>query len=184
MTEEPATDTEWADLIRHHREEKQHTFTSAEGTPLSERALSAFDGLEFFPIDPDFRLTGRLEPFEDAREGTLEATRGPPMPFEHVGQLGIELGGELAVLEVYRATGADALLLPFRDETNGRETWEHGRYVNISAPGESERGSRIEVTVDFNLAYHPLCVHDPTVRSAKPPAENEIRASVRAGERR
>lgn len=175
------TEDEWAEAVQAHREEKERVFESPAETPLSEAARSQFDGLEFFPIDPAYRLTGRLEQFDEPREVELEATRGPPMSFAHVGQLGVEIEGDLTVLEVYQATGVDTLLLPFRDRTNGQETWANGRYVNLPAPEET---GRVEVPVDFNLAYHPLCVYDQAVRSAKPPAENNFEVPIRAGERR
>lgn len=192
-SEDPA----WTETIRAHRTEKESTFASASETPLSETARAQFDGLAFFPIAPDYRVTGRLEVFPEPREAALEATRGPAMQFDKVGQLGVQLGGELTVLGVYRAPGVESLLVPFRDGTNGETTWRHGRYVNLPAlasiqgTGEHAEGTNehadlekpAEVTVDFNLAYHPLCVYDETVRSAKPPTDNELPVAVRAGER-
>ncbi len=179
----------WIETIRSHRTAKENTFASETDTPLSERAYSAFDGLEFYPISQEYHLTGRLELFSEPRDVSLDATRGPPMPFEHVGQIGMELEGDLSVLAVYRAPGVETLLLPFRDGTNGETTWTHGRYLNISAPDE-ERDSEqttgtipVETTVDFNLAYHPLCVYDEAVRSALPPTENNIPVAIRAGEK-
>ena len=105
------------------------------------------------------------------------------MAYDLVGQLGIELGDSLSVLDVYQAPGVDPLLIPFRDDTNGSETWAEGRYLTIEDPWDGEdRGVR-DVTVDFNAAYHPLCVYDSTVRSALPPSENRIDVAVSAGER-
>ncbi|MDR5657091.1 DUF1684 domain-containing protein [Halodesulfurarchaeum sp. HSR-GB] len=170
---------DWIKSVREHREAKSRAFESAD-SPLSEPAQQTFDGLDFFPIDENYRVTGRFEPLSDPESVSLEATRGPPVPFEHVGQLGVEIAGELHVLAVYRAQGVDALLVPFRDETNGEETWSQGRYLNLTPP---EKTGRVSVRVDFNLAYHPLCVYDETVSSAIPPIENEISAAVRAGEK-
>ncbi|MGM0372463.1 MAG: DUF1684 domain-containing protein [Halobacteriota archaeon] len=171
--------SDWIEAVREHREAKSRAFESAD-SPLSETAQQRFDGLDFFPIDEQFRLTGRLEQLTDPESVSLEATRGPPVPFEHVGQLGVEIAGELHVLAVYRAQGVDALLVPFRDETNGEETWSQGRYLNLSPP---EKPGRVSVRVDFNLAYHPLCVYDETTSSAIPPVENQISTAVRAGEK-
>jgi hypothetical protein len=183
------SESEWADRIRAHRAEKERTFASETETPLGEQAFGAFDGLRFFDLDPAVRLTGRFEPLAESRDVSLPATRGPPLTFEHVGHVGVSLAGTLTVLEVYRAPAVDALLVPFRDRTNGDSTWEGGRYLNISAPDsleaneEPETQRPVDVTVDFNLAYHPLCVYDELVRSAKPPTENELQIPVRAGER-
>ena len=184
MTEQHAGGSNWKDLVRNHREEKTETFESARDSPLSETARKDFDGLEFFSISERYRLEGRLERFQESEEVILEATRGPPMSFNHVGQLGVTIEDDLFVLAVYQSPGVDALLVPFRDATNGETTWERGRYLNIETPAdETEQQSRpTNVTVDFNLAYHPLSVYDSGVRSAVPPKENAVEAAIRAGE--
>lgn len=176
----------WKQTIRSHRTQKNETFGSETESPLSESARESFDELDFFSIDPSFRVTGRLEMTGDPTTTTLETTHGPPMTFELVGQVGIKLHDELTVLTVYRAPEVETLLLPFRDETNGTTTWKHGRYLNIPAPDpdSGDDSTPVETVVDFNLAYHPLCVYDDTVRSAKPPTDNELGVPIRAGERR
>ncbi|MDZ7850958.1 MAG: DUF1684 domain-containing protein [Halodesulfurarchaeum sp.] len=181
---------DWIEAIQSHRTEKERTFTSETDTPLSKTAFARFDGLEFFPISAEYRLTGRFEAFAEPREASLDATRGPPMTFEQVGQLGVEFADELTVLSVYRAPGVESLLVPFRDQTNGEATWRHGRYLNVPAPDSTSADSEnvdqskpVVLSVDFNVAYHPLCVYDETIRSAKPPIDNELPIAIRVGER-
>ncbi len=176
--------TDWHTRLRSRREAKESTFNDPATSPLSEAAQDTFEGLSWFPIDESARLTARFERLESDRTVSLAASRGPPMQFEHIGQVGVELAGDLTVLSVYRAPGVEPLLLPFRDQTNGDTTWEHGRYVLIEPPASTGSEPAVtEVQVDFNQAYHPLCVYDETVRSAKPPEENELSLPVRAGER-
>ena len=172
----------WVRALERQREEKAETFSSAAETPLSEGALAAFDGLSWFRPDESFVRSGRLEPTK-SETVDLEATRGPPMAYDLVGQLGVELGGSLSVLDVYRAPGVTALLVPFRDATNGTETWTDGRYLTIENPWSGADRRPTTVTIDLNTAYHPLCVYDSTVRSAIPPTENSFDVAVRAGER-
>lgn len=181
----PEEPEDWKAEIRSHREQKIETFQSTTDSPLSESARNSFSEIDFFPIDASFRLGGRLELYSEPTTTTLEATQGPPISFEEVGQVGLELAGELSVISVYRAPGVDALLLPFRDSTNGSSTWEHGRYLNIPAPDPkaTDESTPVDTVVDFNVAYHPLCVYDDTVRSAKPPTDNELDVPIQAGER-
>lgn len=175
----------WKTDIRTHREDKIETFESPTESPLSEQARSSFDGLDFFPIAASFRVRGRLEMRSEPTTTRLEATHGPPISFEEVGQVGVEFDSELTVLSVYRAPGVETLLVPFRDGTNGNATWEHGRYLNIPAPETTAdtHSKPVETVLDFNVAYHPLCVYDETVRSAIPPTENQLPVSIPAGER-
>jgi uncharacterized protein (DUF1684 family) len=175
--------SDWREAVRSHRSEKAATFASREATPLGDAAFEDFDGFEFYTVEESVRVTGRLETVADPETVSLKASRGPPMSFERVGQLGVTVDGEFAVLETFRAPGVEALLVPFRDRTNGTETWSEGRYLTIPGPADAESAQVLEPTVDFNLAYHPLCVYDPSVRSALPPAENELPLQIRAGER-
>lgn len=175
--------SDWREAVRSHRSEKAATYASREETPLGDAAFADFDGLEFYPVDETVRVSGRLETVANPEPVSLAASRGPQMSFERVGQLGVTVDGEFAVLETFRAPGVEALLVPFRDRTNGSETWAKGRYLTLPGPDGEESAEVLEVTVDFNLAYHPLCVYDPSVRSVLPPEENELPVPIRAGER-
>lgn len=178
-------ESDWRQELQTGRAEKTATYEDSTDSPLSESARETFEGLSWFPIDESYRVTARFEHFKTTRSDSLEATRGSPMSYDHVGQLGVTFDGDLTVLSVYRAPGVESLLLPFRDRTNGETTWKHGRYLTIDPPPSEESGRvRTEVRVDFNRAYQPLCVYDDSVRSAKPPADNEIPHPIRAGERR
>ena len=170
---------EWEARISDHRSEKDEFFASDTDSPLSETEREDFDGLEYFSLNDSFRLEGRYEARENPETVRLGATRGPDLEFEHVGNVGVSLDGDLHVLAVYRAAGIEDGLVPFRDGTNGAETWEHGRYLSVTLPPESET----RMVVDFNLAYHPFCVYDEEYVSAIPPTDNELPVEIKAGER-
>lgn len=182
MSEDPDNEA-WTRKMRRRRDEKEATFADADRTPLSDEAFNDFDGLDWFPLEESFVWTGRLEP-AGVVTVDLFATRGPPMAFDRVAQFGVQVDGSLRVFDVYQAPGVDPFLLPFRDATNGEATWEEGRYVTVDNPWSDGERQPTDVTVDFNEAYHPLCVYDSTVRSALPPEENYLDVEVRAGERR
>lgn len=71
------------------------------------------------------------------------------------------------------------LFLPFRDATNGGETYGGGRYIDI--PRESVMLGQIRL--DFNEAYNPLCVYSDGFNCPIPPKENTLSFPVRAGEK-
>lgn len=170
----------WVRRLEEHRAAKDEFFATDAGSPIPEAERRDFEGLSYFPPDDAFRLDGRFERFEEPETVSLGATSGPDMEFERVGSVGITLDGELHVLRAYRAPGVTDVLVPFRDGTNGTETWQHGRYLSLVV--SSERGPT-ELVVDFNLAYHPFCIYNADVVSAIPPTENELPVPIRAGER-
>lgn len=69
------------------------------------------------------------------------------------------------------------LFIPFTDKTNGRETYEGGRYIDSKIP-EGER-----IMFDFNKAYNPWCVYNGRFSCPIPPEENALPIEIKAGEK-
>ncbi|GAC1446502.1 MAG: hypothetical protein NVSMB56_05800 [Pyrinomonadaceae bacterium] len=81
---------------------------------------------------------------------------------------------KLAQTEKYK----DYLLIPFRDATNGTETYGGGRYIDFEIPHSDV------VTIDFNRAYNPSCAYNATRFSCPiPPKENQLKIRIEAGEK-
>ncbi len=80
---------------------------------------------------------------------------------------------------------AGGLFIPFRDATNGHETYAAGRYLVDAAKsadlgGDPAKGTLI---VDFNFAVQPSCAFDPRWACPLAPPENRLDLPIRAGER-
>lgn len=181
MTDEGFDESAWRERIRRHRAEKDAFLGTDPDSPIPEAEREGFDGLAYFDPDPSYRVIGRYEAVSDPSTVELGATDGPDLQYERVGSVGFDMGGDHHVLRVYRAAGVEDAFVPFRDGTNGQETWEHGRYLSLDLDPSV---SQTRVVVDFNLAYHPFSVHSDTYVSAIPPTENTLALDVRAGERR
>lgn len=180
MTTDPFQEADWRERIEAHRRQKDEFFAQDPDSPLLEADREDFDGLGYFPPDPAYRFEGRYEALEAEESVRLGATRGPDLEYERVGTVGFSAEGDHHVLRVYRAPGVEDVLVPFRDETNGTETWQHGRYLSLELDATTDHPS---VVLDFNLAYHPFCVYTETYVSAIPPTKNRLPVAVRAGER-
>src|SRR5690606_11385211 len=96
------------------------------------------------------------------------------------------LQGEKYRLNVYQSMAliedtayASYLFLPFTDSTSAIETYGSGRYLNLSS--DDIRNDSIEV--DFNKAYNPYCAYSSGYSCPRPPEENALPVSVRAGEK-
>ena len=87
------------------------------------------------------------------------------------------MNGEKYTVEVYKSILSDTLFIPFRDKTNGRETYVGGRYVDAEIlPG-------YQMVLDFNMAYNPACVYNEKLVCVLPPKENALNLVIRAGEK-
>ena len=117
---------------------------------------------------------------------TLPASTGEAPESERIGWLDVPFATRslrLAVFWLREYSGG--VFLPFRDGTNGRETYGGGRYVLDTAKGADLGGDPDAgtVVVDFNFAYQPSCAFDPRWSCPLAPPENRLGIEIRAGER-
>ncbi len=116
----------------------------------------------------------------------LPISTGPPLRFEPIGRLEVPFeGGRRSLTLFWLPEYAGGLFLPFRDATNGRETYGGGRYLLDTAKGADLGGDprRQTVVVDFNFAYQPSCAFDPRWSCPLSPLENRLDIEIAAGER-
>ena len=92
------------------------------------------------------------------------------------GEATFELDGTTYTLSIFDEEST--FLLPFRDKTNGKETYGGGRYIDIKiAQGKP-------IILDFNLAYNPNCAYGSDRFSCPiPPKENFLQLQIKAGEK-
>ena len=116
----------------------------------------------------------------------LPVSTGGATDFTRMGRVEVALPGGTRRLGVYWMAGyAGGVFLPFRDATNGRETYGAGRYLLDTAksadlgPGAAA-GSLV---LDFNFAFHPSCAFDPKWSCPLAPPENRLDLRIEAGER-
>jgi len=173
MAESDLDVTAWRERLSAHRAEKRRYVREDMELPESG------DDLDFYDLDPDFRMVARLQWAHAPETVKLEATRGPPIEYERVATLGFTLDDH-HTLAAYRAQHQEGLFVPFTDATTGDETPHTGRYVELDVDGV-ESGDN--VALDFNLAYLPFCALDESYASPIPPERNHVPAAIRAGER-
>ena len=100
----------------------------------------------------------------------------PASPAERAGIVRFNVAGEEVSLVLYD-TGHPGYFVPFRDKTSGTDTYGAGRYLDIDPNSDGT------VTLDFNMAYNPLCAYNDAYSCPLPPVENWLTVAVEAGER-
>jgi uncharacterized protein (DUF1684 family) len=112
---------------------------------------------------------------------------GPEMlSFDRVGWIDVPLPGGGQRLSLFWLSGyGGGLFLPFRDGTNGTDTYGAGRYVLDTAKGADLGAGTLPGTlvIDFNFAYQPSCAWDSRWACPLAPPENRLDAPILAGER-
>jgi hypothetical protein len=70
------------------------------------------------------------------------------------------------------------LFIPFKDNTNEFSTYGGGRYIDILIPDSDQ------VTLDFNMAYNPLCAYNDRWSCPLVPMNNALEKAIFAGEKK
>jgi uncharacterized protein (DUF1684 family) len=146
--------------------------------PESE-ARTDFAGIESFPIDPSFRVSAVLEPYESPREVSIPTVTGTPTTMLAPGLLRFQLGDEHLALEPYvDSPDDDSYFMIFRDRTSGDTTYGGGRFLAVEAVGAD--GTTV---IDFNYAYNPPCAFTAFATCPLPTPQNSLPVPVPAGEK-
>ncbi len=140
-------------------------------------AIAAFEGIESYPADPDWRVVARFEAYPEPRKIRL-ATVVQGLGWEPTvpGTLEFEARGQSLSLEAYRSN--DGFFIVFADGTTGDATYPAGRYLAADLPDKD--GTTV---LDFNKAYNPPCVFSEFATCPLATPRNRLPVAVEAGEK-
>jgi len=165
--------------LEQFRQEKDALFGKETESPLTPTQKKNFAGLNYFAPNPSLIFRDlQLEQIPGEQSVQIKTSAGDTQPFKIKGKIHFEIGGSPCELTVYDSTDGAGLFLPFRDNTNGAETYHDGRYVEI----EEESGKIAEL--DFNYAYNPYCAYNDNFRCPITPESNTLPVAITAGEKR
>ncbi len=166
--------------FRNHYKED---FLKSKNSPLKKDDLSY---LRFFEPDSTYRVTAVFKKIEKSRPFEMPTYSDTNKTYVKYGELKFRLHGKKQSLTVYRSLSLqslpqyrDYLFLPFKDKTNGVESYGGGRYIDLRTGDIKEN----VVILDFNKAYNPYCAYSDGYHCPIPPAANHISAKIEAGEK-
>lgn len=161
---------------------RQDLFASHPQSPWEPGARSE-GRLHYFPYDPRWRLLATITA-SSASADTVDVSHSADgrTPFVVLGTVPVPQT-EQRLTVYWLASYGGGVFLPFRDLTNGGETYGGGRYLLDTVKGADLGGSPDSLVLDFNFAYHPSCVHSPRWSCPLAPPENRLTIPVKAGER-
>lgn len=141
-------------------------------------ARRAFTHIDYYPIDPRWRIEARFERYDPGRTVAVPTVLGAEESYSVPGAVVFRHGDDAHRLDVFLEEGETDLFVVFGDLTNGSETYGGGRF--LYAPPPAEDGI---VVVDFNKAYNPPCVFTPFATCPLPIPQNKLQVRVEAGEK-
>jgi uncharacterized protein len=175
--------------LSHWRAVRERLFREHPQSPVPRETRAGFEA-RHFDHDPQLRFEVPLEAAPPPAPGALALelpnSGADTLSFSRVGMVTLPLPEGTRRLSVFWMAGyAGGLFIPFRDATNGTETYGAGRYLVDGAKsadlgGDPATGS---VVLDFNFAFQPSCAFDPRWACPLAPPENRLDVAIRAGER-
>ena len=151
-------------------------------SPLGHDQQHEFSGLNYYDINESLVVDVEVERFsEDEPVVVMETSTGDQAEYRRWGKVAFDVEKSEAALVVYVDNHGE-FFLPFKDSTNGKETYGAGRYMDDHRPAiQPLEGDRLRL--DFNYAYNPYCAYSPYFSCPLPPAENWLRVPIEAGEK-
>ncbi|MGB4858489.1 MAG: DUF1684 domain-containing protein [Dokdonella sp.] len=141
-------------------------------------ALKHFLGIDFFAIDPSWRVEARWVTFDKPRPLEIPDVVGTIYKLQVPGKAVFEHAGVTYELLPMNEDTKDGLFFVFADKTSGKITYGGGRFLDTDAPKDGK------LILDFNLAYDPPCAFTPYATCPLAPPENRLKVAVNAGEKK
>ena len=175
-------------VIEKHREEYKADFLKNSSSPLQKED---FEYLRFYEPNEKFKVACKFVATtrrNSARKKPLEipTSSGQTAVYTKFGELKFEIDGKPNKLAVYQSLRLrnlpqyrDYLFIPFKDLTNGKESYGGGRYLDLRM--KEIEGDKIYL--DFNKAYNPFCAFSAGYSCPIPPKENHLKVAIEAGEK-
>jgi hypothetical protein len=137
----------------------------------------AFQGLEWYPVDEQWRKQARFVPYDPPRSLKVPNVLGDVDDQRCPGYVVFEVAGSEVRLEPVAEPDDEEYFFIFRDATSGRGTYGSGRFLYAPAPVSGK------MVLDFNKAYSPPCAFTRFATCPLPPASNRLDVAIEAGEK-
>lgn len=173
----------YIDEIQNHRNDLNMSFVK-KGSPLTDEQRGEFAMLNYFSISEELKIKGRFVKDSIRIEFEMKTSTDRLPIYSNYGKFHFMLDEKEYVLTAYQNLAfvnhpeyKDDLFIPFRDLTNGIESYGGGRYVYIKIPQSDS------TILDFNLAFNPYCAYNHKYSCPIPPEENDLEIRIEAGEK-
>lgn len=178
----------------------------------TKKARKRFMGRAWFPVDPQARVTARIQRFWVPDTVPFPTSAGTVKQYIRWAELVFTYKGHTDTLVAYRSVQnlehpeyGRLLFVPFTDQTSGESTYGGGRYLDPPMPPENDASWDLSdsdaddtswddaidddaswendtLILDFNTAYNPYCAVADGWFCPIPPAENFLNVALEAGE--
>jgi uncharacterized protein len=178
------TDTAFINDTKRFESAIKAEYADPHNTPLSAKAKKTFKGIHFFPVDVKYAVAAKFVRTPHEKPFQMSTSSGMRKTYIKYAEVYFTIDKKEYKLNVYQSQELlqqpdykDYLFIPFTDATSGNETYEGGRYIDLTMPKSNQ------VLINFNEAYHPYCAYTDGYNCPVPPQENHLPVKIEAGVR-
>lgn len=165
--------------VLRFRDSASTMFLSGANGVLLKEDLSTTGSFHYFDPSESYRIGAELEVIEDGEVIEMKTNTERLPEYRRYGLLKFNVGTEACQLTLYQNVEQPSYFFcPFKDMTNGKETYGAGRYLDF------EFEDLKNPVIDFNLCYNPYCAYNYNYSCPIPPIENHLKIAIEAGEKK
>jgi hypothetical protein len=176
----------YVDSVMRHRAEVEKEFADTAATPLDSLYFQEhYAPPNYYPVKPEYRVKAHftVDTTGEIFEMATNTSRKPR--YRVYGYFDFKIHDTSLRLTAYRNVDflddpeyGQNLFVPFKDSSNGKTTYEAGRYIDVLIPHSDT------VFLDFNKAYNPYCAYSERWSCPLVPFENWLEITIPAGEKK
>lgn len=168
--------------IEMERRGKDEFFKHHPQSPIPSMERAGFEGLNYYHVNAELRFKLELHEHEERRTIKIQDSKGGVQEFIRWGEFRFEINGKEYNLHAYNSSQEEETFwVPFKDKTNGKETYGAGRYIDLEH--SRHKTSDGKWILDFNQAYNPFCAYSKNYVCPFIPPENWLETEIKAGEK-
>jgi len=160
-------------------------FKDASKSPLKNKDLKSFKGLDFFTVDSSYIITASIKKTPDTPFLGMATNTEEKSYYRKFGILTFTLKDKEMQLTLYESLEEsenpvfeDYLFLPFTDETSGSDSYGGGRYMDVFKSKINTNGT---LELNFNNTYNPYCAYNDDYSCPLTPRDNHLSMEILAG---
>jgi uncharacterized protein len=164
--------------VIHYQDSINAVFMSGMNGVIPSKDRGVGKSLDFFEPNDNFRAEATFKKSTNFQKIEVMTSSNDVRVYEKFGVLYFKINQTPLELTLYKSeSNADYLFCPFKDFTNGKESYGAGRYLNF------EIKDTLNPVIDFNYAYNPYCAYNDKYSCPIPPVENHLKIAIKAGEK-
>lgn len=168
--------SEYEKRVTRYQDSMSVAFMSGTNGVLKKEDISAIGHLNYFAPNEAYRVNAKYTKIKDGKVFKMPTSTDRLPEYKPFGRLDFALNGDSMNLTLYQnLEHPDYLFCPFKDLTNGKESYGAGRYLDF------QLSDTLNPVLDFNYSYNPYCAYNSDYSCPIPPRENHLKVRIEAG---